>query len=148
MVTPGPAWGQPPPQGFPPGPPPGPPAADQVKTPAILMIVFAAISGLCFLFVGVLSLIGSAAPGSGAMKTQIATGVAGLLIYLVRAAVDGFVIFGAIKMMKLESRGLAMTAAILSVIPCFCSSCYVLGIPWGIWALVVLNKPEVKAAFH
>jgi hypothetical protein len=55
---------------------------------------------------------------------------------------------GAIKMIKLRSRGLAMTAAILAIIPCLESCCCVLGIPFGIWALVVLNKPEVKDAFR
>jgi hypothetical protein len=34
----------------------------------------------------------------------------------------------------------------LGLIPCFCPSCFV-GIPVGIWSLVVLMKPEVKAAF-
>ena len=47
---------------------------------------------------------------------------------------------------KLRSRGLAMTAAILAMIPCF-SPCCLLGLPFGIWALVVLSKPEVQSQF-
>ena len=27
------------------------------------------------------------------------------------------------------------------------NACCLLGVPFGIWALVVLNKPEVKAQF-
>jgi hypothetical protein len=50
------------------------------------------------------------------------------------------------KMKKLERYGLAMTASILAMLPC--SLCCVLGLPIGIWALVVLMKPEVKSAFH
>jgi hypothetical protein len=40
-----------------------------------------------------------------------------------------------------------MTAAILALVPCT-SPCCLAGIPAGIWALVVLAKPEVKAGFH
>jgi len=56
-------------------------------------------------------------------------------------------IIGAIKMMKLQSYGLAMTAAVLTVIPCFGSCCCFIGIPIGIWAMVVLNKDYVKSQF-
>jgi hypothetical protein len=50
-------------------------------------------------------------------------------------------------MQQLTSHGLAMAAAIIAMIPCF-SPCCVLGLPFGIWALVVLSKPEVKSQFH
>jgi predicted Zn finger-like uncharacterized protein len=55
------------------------------------------------------------------------------------------VLLGAFKMKKLESFGFAMTACILALLPC--SFCCVLGLPFGIWGLVVLNKPEVKDVF-
>ncbi len=54
---------------------------------------------------------------------------------------------GAVKMKNLQSYGLAMTASILAMIPCV-SPCCLLGLPFGIWALVVLGRPEVKSAFH
>ena len=41
---------------------------------------------------------------------------------------------------------LAYTGAILSMIPCV-SGCCLLGLPFGIWAVMTLNKPEVKAGF-
>jgi hypothetical protein len=40
-----------------------------------------------------------------------------------------------------------MAASIIAMIPCV-SPCCLLGLPIGIWALVVLMKPEVKSAFH
>jgi predicted Zn finger-like uncharacterized protein len=52
---------------------------------------------------------------------------------------------GAIKMKRLQNHGLATTACILAMIPCNC--CFLLGLPFGIWGLVVLNKPAVKEAF-
>ena len=39
-----------------------------------------------------------------------------------------------------------MTASILAVVPCV-SPCCLVGLPIGIWALVVLSKPEVKSQF-
>ena len=57
---------------------------------------------------------------------------------------NGLMLAGALKMRKLESFGLSATAAILSILPC---TCYCLGLPFGIWALVVMNKPEVKEHF-
>ena len=56
------------------------------------------------------------------------------------------ILIGALKMRKCQSYGLAMTASILCIL---CDwSCCCLGIGAGIWAIVVLCKPEVKAAFH
>ena len=60
---------------------------------------------------------------------------------------DVFVAFGAFQMKSASNYGLAVTAAIIAVIPCF-SSCYMIGIPFGIWALIFLNDQEVKAAFY
>jgi hypothetical protein len=59
---------------------------------------------------------------------------------------DIAVLYGAFCLHRMTSHSAAMTAAIISCIP-ICSPCLVLGIPFGIWALVVLNKPEVKKAF-
>jgi hypothetical protein len=52
-----------------------------------------------------------------------------------------------LKMKRLESHGLAVTASILAMLPCT-SPCCIIGLPLGIWALVVLSKPEVKSAFR
>jgi hypothetical protein len=52
---------------------------------------------------------------------------------------------GAKRMLKLESYMWALLTAILALLPW--SPGWVLGLPCGIWALVVLSKPEVMAAF-
>jgi hypothetical protein len=56
-------------------------------------------------------------------------------------------LFGSLSMMKLKSYGFAMATAIIMLIPCGNCCCF-LNIGAGIWALVVLSKPEVKAAFQ
>jgi hypothetical protein len=53
---------------------------------------------------------------------------------------------GAISMIGLKSYRSARQAAIMSAIP-VCSPWFLLGIPFGIWAIVVLNRPAVKQRF-
>jgi hypothetical protein len=55
------------------------------------------------------------------------------------------ILYGAWKMMRGESYAWAMTASILSLFPC--TGCCILGAPFGIWALVVLNDSSVRAYF-
>jgi len=136
-------------------------ATSKVKNPAIGLLVV----GILGAAVGALSLISNAVGmGSNADQLQklrdqgmeipawadsmLATsGTVGVIGNLVVVAVSVFIAFAAMKMMKLQSRGLVMTAAILAMIPCFSSCCCVAGIPIGIWTLIVLNKPDVRSAF-
>ena len=60
---------------------------------------------------------------------------------------NALVIIGAIQMKKMKTYAMAMTAAIIAVIPCVSPLC-LLGLPFGIWALVVLNNANVKTAFR
>jgi hypothetical protein len=79
---------------------------------------------------------------------QTAGGPIGMALSLVNVVVAGAVIIGGQKMKNLQSRGLAMTAAILAMIPCLTPSlCCVIGLPIGIWAITALNDPNVKSAF-
>ncbi len=59
-------------------------------------------------------------------------------------------IFGAIRMMMLRSYGLAVFVSVLTAIPCisFAACPCPIGMGVGIWALVVLLNPEVRAAFR
>ena len=75
------------------------------------------------------------------------SGAMGIFSNIIGLLVGGLILFGATKMKKLESYGLAMTVSIIAMIPCI-SPCCIVGLPIGIWALVVLSKPEVKGAFH
>jgi hypothetical protein len=67
--------------------------------------------------------------------------------YVLGIAIGIARLIGALKMMKLQSYGLAMATSILTLIPCG-TCCCLLNIGAGIWALVVLSKPEVKRAFQ
>ncbi|MFP6613827.1 MAG: hypothetical protein VB835_16065 [Pirellulales bacterium] len=63
-----------------------------------------------------------------------------------QAAAQIIVIFGGINLIQMKGRGIAMTACIVSLIP-GASACFLLGIPFGIWGLVVLNDAEVRQVF-
>jgi hypothetical protein len=126
-----------------------------VKGPAIALIIVASLgvvyyglSGLFTLFTGGMMFHQEMPPNIPPQMRAFIQGMQGPLaglISLVIAAVNGFVLFGAIKMLRLQSRGLAIAASIVAMLPCQC--CCLLGLPFGIWALVVLNKPEVKSQF-
>jgi hypothetical protein len=72
----------------------------------------------------------------------------GALFDLVGVGLGGLIVLGGLRMMQLRAYGLAITASIIAMIPCFSCCCSVIGVPVGIWALVVLARPEVKAAFR
>lgn len=55
-------------------------------------------------------------------------------------------IVGAVRMQQLRSYGLAMTASVIAVLPIH--PWFILGLPFGIWAIVVLMRRETRDAFH
>ena len=70
----------------------------------------------------------------------------GIVQDIITGVVGVIVLIGAAKMQKLQNYQFALTASIVAMVPCI-SPCCVFGLPFGIWALVVLNKPEVKSQF-
>ncbi len=58
-------------------------------------------------------------------------------------------LLGGIRMLSLRSYALCVAGAVSAAIPCIsCSGCCGFGEIIGIWAVVVLLNPDVKAAFH
>lgn len=133
-------------------------AKHQVNIPGILLI----LTGALGLVVGLFGII-QAAVGSNEVDPALLAGMppeqAELLLQIVQSAQSGglvinflvlatsaFVIFGARKMRKLESHGLAVAASVVALLPCVGPCCCV-GLPVGIWSLIVLMKDEIKTAF-
>ena len=127
-----------------------PAAADAVNGPAVGLMVTAILgfvlqaTGLVFRLVGTsVMAMQRDMPGWVTMLSGtlgVVAGIIGILVSLL-------IFIGALKMKNLQNYALAMAASIISMIPCI-SPCCLLGLPFGIWALVVLSKPEVKSAFH
>jgi hypothetical protein len=61
-------------------------------------------------------------------------------------AVDAIILTGAYSLQTCREYSKALTACILASIPC-CSPLCILGMPFGIWGLVVLNNDDVKQSF-
>lgn len=129
----------------------------KVQAPAIALLVVAVLTVLLFI-VGLFSedlmmqVMQSANMPDEEMqqfremmeKSSMLGNVVGGVLNIGGAAL---IAYGAWRMKELKSYGLAMTAAILAMIPCFTSCCCLLGLPVGIWALIVLLDKDVKAAF-
>jgi hypothetical protein len=74
------------------------------------------------------------------------SGTLGLLINLAGCILGVVVLLGAIQMRKLESYRLAVATSIMATVCCF-SPWFLLAMPFGIWALVVLCNQHVRGAF-
>jgi hypothetical protein len=115
---------------------------EQLRIPAICLMVMAVLSVIWRVvdFVFCMLLLANARPDDSPRLIGGLIGDAVATILLI------ITIIGCNSMLKLRSIESARSAAIISCIPC-CSPCLVFGIPFGIWALVILNKPEAKRAF-
>jgi hypothetical protein len=56
------------------------------------------------------------------------------------------VFFGGVQMKGLKSRGYVFFSCIWAMLPC--NLCCLLGLPFGIWGLVVVNDPVVRRGFE
>jgi hypothetical protein len=131
-------------------------ARQMVQGPGIGLVVLGLL-GLCLCAVGVFSrLFGW---GLGTVESvgnpeidrwiRLSEGGLGFATSLFQLAFSAVVLAGGLRMISLKNYGLCVAAAVIAVIPCLlpaCSCCCV-GVAIGIWALVILNKPEVKDAF-
>jgi hypothetical protein len=119
-------------------------AQGQVKGPAIGLLVMGMINCLTIPPFLAYLMLGSTsyAPPPPALIQTLAALAASILISL---APGIFTIFAALKMKRLEAYGLAVAAGILTIIasPAF----FLIGLPIGIWALVILSQKDVRTAF-
>lgn len=127
-----------------------PAAAGRVAGPAIALMVNAGLGMLMQLLSAAMNLfaggLGLANGGNEAVQLVV-QGSMGLVMNCFALVVGGFIIFGAIKMKNMESYGLAMAATVISMLPCLSPCCF-LGLPLGIWSLVVLMDENNKRAFR
>jgi hypothetical protein len=141
----------------PPGHGPGPGAEgnylyalQRVSAPAVCLIV-TAVLGLGLHLLGIAGIImhigvAAAAMHQPAMPEMFISGPIAIIHNGINIILYLTILIGAIKMKGLENYGFAMTASIIAMIPCV-SPCCLLGLPFGIWALVVLSDPAVKSSF-
>ena len=77
---------------------------------------------------------------------QLIYGPIGIVSNVIGLSLSVLVLVGALRMQELRNYSFVFVASILAMVPCV-TPCCVLGLPFGIWALVVLNRLEVKSQF-
>lgn len=117
-------------------------AAQRAAAPALALIIVASIDLALSALAGLFLLIMMAAPGVQLNNPFEAGWHFGGGV--VSGAINILIIIGMINMRRLTNYGLAMTAAILALLPCF--HCCVIKLPFAIWAIVVLN--EIRPSFR
>ena len=128
-------------------------AKPKIMAPAIALLIISMIGLLASLFNVVFALVGEPfAPDPAApdwvnemQKNSVGGFAAGLQAFF--ALLNLVIMFGAIQMLRLKSWGASLVASILAMIN-FGTCCCVLGIPVGIWSLVILLQNDVRKAFE
>jgi hypothetical protein len=123
-------------------------ALSAIKGPAIALIIIAALGIALYGLACVVTLLHqdySQLPPRLRQALENNHGRGGLT-NLLGLVLNGAVLFGAIKMLRLQGHTFAIVTCIIAMVPCnYC--CFLFLIPFAIWGLVVLNKPEVKLQF-
>ena len=145
----------PPPPPIVPPPTSGAGAAQQVQGPALGLLITGIIGIVLNLISLAMNALGAGMSGlsgmggsSGATDRymQYMSGGVGIVSAVIGLGVSAFVIWAALQMKQLRNWNMSVAASIVAMIPCI-GPCCLIGIPIGIWSVIVLMKPEVKAAF-
>jgi hypothetical protein len=113
-------------------------AGMEVVAPAIGMLLSGVVGLLAYAVLFVLL----ALPADGVFTHRhVWFGLGGLVTVLSAATL----VRGAVSMLRLRSYVLSVSAAFAAMVPL--SPGWVLSLPMGIWALIVLRRPEVMGAF-
>lgn len=134
--------------------PPQPTAEEQVRLPATLLLITGILGAVVQAISLLFTLLGTTADlvraSLGPTEEAFASAMSGSIAIfssIIGLATAALLVYGALKMKDLQSYTLSMAASIVALVPCV-SPCCLLGLPIGIWSLVVLLKPDVKAAFR
>jgi len=127
-------------------------AADAVKAPAMALMILGILGLVCDGAALGINLLGVGFAAQMGDKNQelfssLFGGTFGMIQAIAGLLIGLSMTLGAIKMKKLQGYKNAITISILAMIPVV-SPCCLLGLPFGIWSIVVLSKPEVKDAFR
>lgn len=132
-------------------------ARQAVAGPGIALLVTGILAALGTLLNLILSLSGAAfKPPAGEIPPEMqqfldtltqVQGPIAIVSAVVGLVISGLIIVGAQKLRRLESYSFVIVACILAMQPCFTFPCCCIGLPVGIWALVVSSRKDVKPFF-
>lgn len=118
-------------------------AESMVMGPAIALLVIGGlglVAGILNVFISFVGIgVGAAQNDAGAIAGRL-VGALLSLIWGVVVTMSGY------KLKSLQSYGSVMTGVIFAMLPC--NPVCIIGLPIGIWSLVVMNNQDVKNAFR
>jgi hypothetical protein len=123
-------------------------AAESVAAPAIALMIAAGLSMAVSVVMcggGIIAVLNQPMPGNPNAPLGLMLAVVFGMYFVMPVAQTAVVFVGAMKMRKLESYGLSMAGCIVALLPC--NFCWLLTLPFGIWAIVVLSDTSVRGAF-
>jgi type IV secretory pathway VirB2 component (pilin) len=133
-------------------------ARQAVAGPGMALLVTGILAAVGTVLNLVLSLSGAAfKPPAGEIPPEMqqlfdtltqVQGPIAIVSAVVGMVISGLIILGAQKLRNLESYAFVIVACILAIQPCFTFPCCCIGLPVGIWALVVSSRKEVKPFFR
>ncbi|PWU07959.1 MAG: hypothetical protein C5B50_30645 [Verrucomicrobia bacterium] len=122
----------------------------QVKAPATALLVTSILSWVLLPFVFAFGLPILSRAQAHAHGMALAAGpshpllLPTVIMLLAPCLLSGFLVYASLKMARLEAYGVALAASIVCILDPF--TC--IGLPVGIWSLVVLARREVREAFQ
>lgn len=127
------------------------PSTGYIKAPAIALLVVGGL-GLLVSFINLVMAFvvePTVDPTAPEIVQQMQRNSAGAVAALIQGAfviVNGVIIYSMIQMMTLRSWGWALAGSILAMIDLGGCCCF-LGLPCGIWSLIVLMQENTKSTF-
>lgn len=132
-------------------PPPNQPSTGKILAPGIALIVVGAIGLIASVFNVIFALVvePQVDPNAPEFVRQMQAGAAGPMTAVIQAVcvfMNLFIIFGGVQMGRVSMWGVALGASIVAMVN-FGTCCCVVGIPIGIWSIVILTQEDVRQLF-
>jgi len=112
----------------------------QLRGPAMGLIATACVNWITLIVLLFVTIAIAAASRGG-----FSLGAAEIILLPVLVLGSGLILAGGLRMQRVESHGFCVFASIAAML---IGPGYFLGWPVGIWSLIVLSRPEVRAAFR
>jgi hypothetical protein len=123
-----------------------PDPAGRVVAPAIGLMAAGGLSAAVTLLWMLIMAVGGTAVIADPEARDALPGIGVLLaIGVVKLALDLLTVYAGWQMRQVRNWNLCLAGSIAAMLPC--SVCCILGLPMGIWALIVLIDNDVKQAF-
>jgi len=124
-------------------------ARDIVAAPAILLMIVGVLGLVAAAGQGAMNMAGPGARNQarppGAARNNVAYQAGRMSAVLISCTWGAVVFFGGLQLKNLRSRGFVTFATVLAMLPC--NVCFLLGLPFGIWAMVAMNNETVKRVY-